>query len=227
VLWYGPKSKAYNYKVVHKRKNLNLNLRRKKLAWDLPRRRTLAWAQTAFNVPSNWCAAVLTSSSNSLAEKRLLYLYNDLYYFKVTLPGPAIWWYFDGPAGVLSQKIFLQRDFFSFYRGWLRSVCQSFDAPFFQKLKIRGKGYYVYRNFRNTITHQLGHSHRTYIYSYFIKFKRNSKTIFTLFGLSKKDVFSVGLRIKSSKKMNIFTGRGIRFSRQIVYKKTGKVSAYR
>lgn len=226
MLWYGPKSKTYNYKVVHKRKNLNLNLRRKRLAWDLPRRRTLDWAQAAFNMPSNWRAAVLTSGS-SPAEKNLVYLYNDLYYFKVALPSPVIWWAFDSTAGVFHQKMLLQRNFFSFYRGWLKTVSRSFQAPFFQKLKIRGKGYYVYRNFRNTITHQLGHSHRTYIYSYFIRYKMNSKTIFTLFGLSKKDVFSVGWRIRSSKKMNIFTGRGIRFSRQIVYKKTGKVSAYR
>jgi hypothetical protein len=26
---------------------------------------------------------------------------------------------------------------------------------------------------------------------------------------------------------NIFTGRGVRFARQIIYKKTGKVSSYR
>jgi hypothetical protein len=29
------------------------------------------------------------------------------------------------------------------------------------------------------------------------------------------------------RRMNIFTGRGVRFAKQIVYKKTGKVSAYR
>jgi hypothetical protein len=27
--------------------------------------------------------------------------------------------------------------------------------------------------------------------------------------------------------INIFTGRGVRFSRQIIYKKVGKVSSYR
>jgi len=29
------------------------------------------------------------------------------------------------------------------------------------------------------------------------------------------------------KKINIFTGKGIRFSRQILYRKTGKISSYR
>ena len=54
----------------------------------------------------------------------------------------------------------------------------------------------------------------------------NKKTVF-LFGSSKRDVFAVGQKIRKSKFMNIFTGRGVRFARQIVYKKTGKVSTYR
>jgi hypothetical protein len=35
------------------------------------------------------------------------------------------------------------------------------------------------------------------------------------------------LGIKSMRPINIFTGRGVRFSRQIIYKKVGKVSSYR
>jgi ribosomal protein L6P/L9E len=53
------------------------------------------------------------------------------------------------------------------------------------------------------------------------------KTTIFLFGSSRRDVFVVGRTIRKSKPANIFTGRGVRFSRQVVYKKTGKVSTYR
>ena len=48
-----------------------------------------------------------------------------------------------------------------------------------------------------------------------------------LFGTSYQDIISVGLRIKRLRSINIFTGRGVRFNKQVVYKKTGKVSSYR
>ena len=226
MLWYGLKSKTSNFKVVHKRKNLNVNLRTKKLSWKLPRRRTLTLGQSSFSVPDNWLTIVL-ASNNSYVRNILVYLYNDLYYFKVALPGPALTWSFDRSTNVFNQKTTHTYNFLSFYKACLNSLCQSFLSPFFCKLKIQGKGYYIYKNFRNTVTHQLGHSHRTYIYSYFLTVKFLSKKVILLFGLSKRDVFSIGFRIRASKYINIFTGRGVRFSRQIVYKKTGKVSAYR
>ena len=98
---------------------------------------------------------------------------------------------------------------------------------FVTKLKIRGKGYYIYKGVRNTITHQFGYSHRNFIYSYFTRVKFLSKTIFLIFGISKVDVVGVGRKVQSYKPLNIFTGRGVRFSKQIIYKKVGKVSSYR
>ena len=95
------------------------------------------------------------------------------------------------------------------------------------KLILKGKGYYIYKNYRNTITHQFGHSHRVFIYAYFVTVRFLSKTVVLLFGSSKRDVFTIGNNVQSSKYLNIFTGRGVRFSKQVIYKKTGKVSAYR
>lgn len=48
-----------------------------------------------------------------------------------------------------------------------------------------------------------------------------------MFGVSKSDILLGSSNLKSSKPINIFTGRGVRFSKQIIYKKTGKVSSYR
>jgi len=109
----------------------------------------------------------------------------------------------------------------------LLNTFYSFSKVFFLKLKFKGKGYYIYKNSRNTITSQFGHSHRIYIYSVFISVKFLTKTTVFLFGSSKKDVLTTGYSIQKVKPINIFTGRGVRFSKQIIYKKTGKVSSYR
>lgn len=57
-------------------------------------------------------------------------------------------------------------------------VFSSLHRPFFNKLKFKGKGYYMYRNKRNTITPQLGHAHRilTYVFYLGVRFFRRGTT---------------------------------------------------
>jgi len=109
----------------------------------------------------------------------------------------------------------------------LRNLFSTLNKPLFLKLKFKGKGYYIYKNRRNTITPQFGYAHRIYIYAYFVTVKFLSKTSIFLFGFSKKDLFDIAYKIKAMRPINIFTGRGVRFSREIVYRKQGKVSSYR
>lgn len=106
-------------------------------------------------------------------------------------------------------------------------VFNAFNRPFFMKVKFKGKGYYIFKNKRQTITPQFGHSHRLYVYAYFTSVKFLSKTHIFMFGLLQSDVLRAATRVKAMRPINIFTGRGVRFSRQVVYKKVGKVSSYR
>jgi ribosomal protein L6P/L9E len=98
---------------------------------------------------------------------------------------------------------------------------------FFNKLKFKGKGYYIFKNLRNTIAPRFGYSHRLYIYSYYVSVKFLSKTCILLFGLNKKDILQVSFELYYTRTCNIFTNRGIRFAKQIIYKKAGKISSYR
>ena len=99
--------------------------------------------------------------------------------------------------------------------------------PLFLKLKFRGKGYYIYKNSRNTVAPQFGYAHRIYVYSFFSSVKFLTKTKILIFGLIKFDVLAISSEIKSKRVINIYTGRGVRFSKQKIYSKTGKVSSYR
>ena len=128
---------------------------------------------------------------------------------------------------VLKIDTKLSNSYYPVFISHYNSVLHSFYKPAFKKIKFRGKGYYIYKNLRNTIAPQFGYSHRIYIYSYFNHVKFIGKTKIILFGLTKNDLIKAGLTLKSKRPVNIFTGRGVRFARQIVYKKQGKVSSYR
>ena len=117
--------------------------------------------------------------------------------------------------------------FYNLYWTFFKNIFYSFHFFFFKKLKFKGKGYYIFKTKRNTVALRFGYSHKVYIYSYFILIKFISKTIVYLFGINKNDIILKSFELKKKRSYNIFTGKGIRFSKQIIYKKIGKVSSYR
>jgi ribosomal protein L6P/L9E len=113
------------------------------------------------------------------------------------------------------------------YYNLLNTLYTNLIKPVFTKLKFKGKGYYIYKNYRNTITPQFGYSHRLYLYSFYTHVKFLNKTTLVCFGLNLRNVKKTSSIIFSWRPVNIFTGRGVRFSKQIIYKKSGKISSYR
>ena len=156
-----------------------------------------------------------------------LVLYSTFY--QVMSPIPSVFSSFSMSynSGVLKLTSLVSNVYYKTYIEHFNYIVASFFKPYFIKIKFRGKGYYIYKNIRNTIAPQFGYSHRVYIYSYFNKVKFIGKTKVILFGLVKEDVLSAAYTLKSKRSINIFTGRGVRFAKQIVYKKQGKVSSYR
>jgi hypothetical protein len=108
----------------------------------------------------------------------------------------------------------------------LRSLLGTFGF-FFYKIKFRGKGYHMYRNRRNTIVFRFGRCHRSYRYGVMLTAKTLSKTSILFFSPSLSHIHNTLLQVRAVRSINRFTLRGIRFARQIVYKKIGKVSSYR
>lgn len=143
------------------------------------------------------------------------------------MPSPATPVYFDQQTHSFIVSDRYRGSYFQFYNLLFNRALAQFTLPFFLKIKFKGKGYSLYKNRRNTVTSKLGHSHRIYIYAFFTTVKFLAKTSVIVFGLSKVDVLSTGFLIKQARPMNLFTGRGVRFNRQIVYRKTGKISTHR
>ena len=174
--------------------------------------------------PPSWSSIILR---NTLAHQRIIVFSNSVYFFSFTLPWGLEQVYYDLNTNLLVIHTSYNNPTYRSFWSTLELTFASFYKPFFKKIKFKGKGYYIYKNKRNTITPQFGYSHRLYLYSYFTSVKFLSKTSIFVFGLVKTDVLSTGWSIKQMRPINIFTGRGVRFARQVIYKKVGKVSSYR
>lgn len=169
--------------------------------------------------------AVIVKNINS--KRYLYYLYSNVYFFRIVTLGDYFKPKFDLFSRTLSFCFKYVNNFFALYWGSLIRIFTSFNKQFFRKLKFRGKGFYIYKNKRNTVAMQFGFSHRVRVYSYFLFVKFLSKTSVFLYGLHTPNLTTHAYKIQRIRPISIFTGKGIRFTRQIIYKKTGKVGAYR
>lgn len=175
-------------------------------------------------IPHMWDVVIL---SNLLSNSNVFRLTSTTYYSNFAFKNSLGFIYFDKFTRVVTFKSTFTNAYYLLFLRSLEAALVSFTKPSFVKLKFKGKGYYIYKNNRNTIAPQFGYSHRVYIYSYFTSVKFLGKTKVMVFGFNKTDILSSSLLIKSKRPINIFTGRGVRFSRQVIYKKQGKVSSYR
>lgn len=176
------------------------------------------------HVPSEWNSIIFY---NSEIQNFVVYFFSSTYFFTFSVKSPCMRVFFDTNASVVNFTSLYINSYYPLYFHHLHESLKLFTGPSFKKLKFRGKGYYIYKNKRSTITPQFGYSHRLYLYAFFISVKFLSKTSILLFGFSKADITSVAFGIKAMRPINIFTNRGVRFSKQVVYKKAGKVSSYR
>lgn len=112
------------------------------------------------------------------------------------------------------------KNFFYFLRG-LGTWCLT-------KLKFKGKSFRWYRK-KSSLILRFGHSHLVSWNPapFNIKWRRKGRMKILFFGSNKFDLSFYLSYIIRWRPMNIYHGRGLRFSKQIVIRKSGKVSAYR
>lgn len=175
-------------------------------------------------IPHTWDVTIL----NNTKQKSIVFrMTSDVYYANLAFKNLYSFITFDSCANVISFKSMYTNCYYLVFLRAFEFALMSFIKPTFIKLRFKGKGYYIYKNKRNTIAPQFGYSHRLYIYSYFCAVKFLGKTKVLLFGFSRNDLLTSALLVKEKRSINIFTGRGVRFSKQVIYKKQGKVSSYR
>lgn len=224
MLWYAVFSKKTSLKNYKKRLRVNRKILYNSCIY-LPKNfiKTSGYV-VSYVLPTNWTLLIINNSNTS--HKYLIFLSNS-YYFKVPILTHQILFKYDPFTNHLLISSTYFNNFTQLFFMLLKSFFSTLVKPIFYKLKFKGKGYYIFKNYRNTITPQFGYSHRLYLYAFFSYVRFLSKTSLIVFGLNKRHLNYVSNYIFSWRPLNIFTSRGVRFSRQIVYKKSGKISSYR
>ena len=212
--------------VINKKKKINYKLRRYLFFQTNSSmfKFFLKQIQLLFWLPLGWDFIILRSRFKKHIS---IFFFTKIYYFRISIPINSSRILFDSKLRVINLSYLFINYSYNLYWNYVSYLFSLFVRPIFKKIKFKGKGYYIYKNKRNTITPQFGYAHRIYIYSYFVTVRFLSKTTILVFGFSKSDILSVSHQIKSSRPINIFTGRGVRFAKEIIYKKQGKVSSYR
>lgn len=104
---------------------------------------------------------------------------------------------------------------------------KSFEIYFFIKIKFKGKGFKIkFKKKIKLIKFYFGRSHITFYKLKKIKIKKINKYKFLLRSFCLSKLKQVASNITNIKPVNVYTLRGIRISRQFIYKRKGKKSSY-
>jgi hypothetical protein len=125
----------------------------------------------------------------------------------------------------LNQSTFFTMSLY--YSRWLQEIFRVIFFFVLIKIKYKGKSYKWFRK-NKTLVLRFGYSHIVLINIpnfFFHKKKGKMKLIF--FGTCLWNLKSFLSSIIAWRPMNVYTGRGLRFAKQLVFRKFGKVSAYR
>lgn len=102
-----------------------------------------------------------------------------------------------------------------------------FEALFFEKIKFSGKGFKItFKKRKKFLRFMFGHSHIKFIFMNKTKIKRLTKYKYILKDKNKNRLRNATKLICDVRPLNIFTKRGLRKTRQIVFKRRGKKSTY-
>lgn len=224
MVWYGSKT---NFLKLHNSSTNRSNLfflKKKKNSINFFKRNVYSLSSFFFYIPSLWNFSIFKSiCKNSF----FIFFYSKNYFFFLPINSSLTSFKVNKNSSSISFLYFYKNIFFFTFFSYFKKIFYIFTKIFFKKLKFKGKGYYIYKTKRNTIAFQFGYSHIRRVFFFFNYVKFLSKTSILMFGLNPNTLSQAGISFKKIRPINIFTGKGVRFTRQIIYRKTGKVSSYR
>jgi ribosomal protein L6P/L9E len=109
----------------------------------------------------------------------------------------------------------------------LNKLLFSFEHYFSKKIKFKGKGFRLkLKKSKKIIKFFFGHSHTNIAFIKNLFLKKSGKYKFILKSVNYNNLQKIAFKIYNVKPINIFTNRGIRVSRQIIFKRKGKKGSY-
>jgi hypothetical protein len=184
-LWYAAFTKNNSINLCKNRKNKNKkSLYSSNLSIFSKQKRNNY--QFSYLLPWDWHLFVLV---NTKINTNYIVFYSKTYFTKLpVLLHNKINLSFDYQTNQLTINSQFINNFIILYQTLFSVFYKALLKPFFIKLKFKGKGYYIYKNYRNTVTPQFGYSHRYYLYTFFTHIVFLSKTSLISFGLNLSDI---------------------------------------
>lgn len=110
---------------------------------------------------------------------------------------------------------------------FISNFLKSWNKYFFNKIKFKGKGFRI-KFFKKIklIKFYFGRSHKTFMLLKKIKRKKINKYKFILLSINNNKLKEISKKIIGIKNINLYTMRGLRFSKQIIFKRKGKKGTY-
>ncbi len=174
------------------------------------------------HVPNRYNSVVIRKKDTDM-----IVLYNK--YKKVTIPmtDNLPMWSFDSE----NKSITSVCDIINYqWNKIIRSINHKmfiFESMFFEKITFKGKGFKLTSKKKTKFLHFFfGHSHIKVIFLKKLKMKRISKYKYFFKSKLEAELKQSARLISNIRPLNIFTKRGLRRSRQFVFKRKGKKSTY-
>lgn len=155
-----------------------------------------------------------------------VHIYNDINSFKLIFSKKDLI-FFNKNTSNLVVQLFKFNQFSSLINSTINDLLFCFNRLWHVKIKFTGKGYKIKRKKKQkSIKFYFYYSHVNVIILRNAKLKQRKKNKFIIKTWSKNNLKVTTKSILSVRNLNVFTKRGLRSSRQIIFKKTGKKSNY-
>jgi len=178
----------------------------------------------AITLPHSVAITIIKNSESNFIH---YYICSSTFNYILAAPENTIGDQIDAASNSLKFYELRPNLFITTFQNILSIFLHSWDSYFFEKIKFSGKGYRItFRRRKKTIIFYFGHSHDTVIVFRNVKIKKPHKYKFIILKNCFIKTKALGVLITKIKPINVYTKRGIRKSRQKVYKRKSNKATF-
>jgi len=155
------------------------------------------------------------------------YLYNYTNYMCLSLNNEKNLYKYDSETNSFNIMKLMPNKNIIFNINYFNKFLKSLNIYFFFKLKFKGKGYRIRFYKKNKIVKfYFGKSHITFFFFKKLILKKINKYKFIIKSLNYESLKNTAVNVSNIKPINKYTLRGLRISRQKIFKRKGKKGSY-
>ena len=174
-----------------------------------------------FNIPVNFNFIIIKNFN-----KMMIIIFNQIFKFKIFFKKTKNLKINKNLNNIEYKNKNLNNNFYYLNNNFYKFL-EKLNKYYFLKIKFKGKGYKIgfYKKVK-IINFYFGKSHKSIISHKNIKIKKLGKYKFVIMKNNINELKKIGYKITNIKKINEYTNRGLRLSRQIILKRKGKKGSF-